>query len=66
MEVIKRKKGRVAAGKHRACPVTVHMRTVPILTEERREQLAQAAGGLAFLGAMALPGIIERAPWPAW
>ena len=42
------------------------MRTVPILTEERRELLAQAAGGLAFLGVMALPGIIERAPWPAW
>lgn len=66
MEIVKERRGRVYAGKHQTRPVTVHMRTVPILTEERREQLAQAAGGLAFLGAMALPGIIERAPWPAW
>lgn len=42
------------------------MRTVPILTEERRELLAQVIGELTFLGVMALPGIIERAPWPAW
>ena len=42
------------------------MRTVPILTEERRELLAQVIGGFAFVGVMALPGIIERAPWPAW
>lgn len=58
--------GRVYAGKHQTRPVTVHMRTVPILTEGQREQLAQVIGGLAFVGVMALPGIIERAPWPAW
>ena len=37
-----------------------------ILTEGQRELLAQVIGELTFLGVMALPGIIERAPWPAW
>lgn len=66
MEIVKERRGRVYAGKHQTRPVTVHMRTVPILTEERRELLAQVIGGFAFVGVMALPGIIERAPWPAW
>lgn len=66
MEIVKERGGRVYADKHQTRPVTVHMRTVPILTEERRELLAQVIGELAFLGVMALPGIIERAPWPAW
>lgn len=66
MEVVKERGGRVYAGKHQTRPVTVHMRTVPILTEGQRELLAQVIGELTFLGVMALPGIIERAPWPAW
>lgn len=66
MEVVKERRGRVYAGKHQTRPVTVHMRTVPILTEERRELLAQVIGGFAFVGVMALSGIIERVPWPAW
>ena len=66
MEIVKERGGRVYAGKHQTRPVTVHMRTVPILTEGQRELLAQVIGGLAFLGVMALPGISARAPWPAW
>lgn len=66
MEIVKERGGRFYADKHQTRPVTVHMRTVPILTEERRELLAQVIGGFAFVGVMALPGIIERAPWPAW
>lgn len=62
--VIKRKAGRVAAGKHRTRPVEVHMRTVPILTEGRRERVREALAGAAIVGCVVLTGIVEGSTWP--
>ena len=64
MEVIKEKRGRVAAGKHRTRPVTVHMRTVPILTPEQAERARSAACLAAILAGIALGGRIEASTWP--
>lgn len=62
--VIKRKRGRVAAGKHRTRPVTVHMRTVHILTEGQRERVREALAGTAIVGCVVLTGLIEGSTWP--
>lgn len=62
--VIKRKAGRVAAGKHRTRPVEVHMRTVPILTEGQRERVREALAGAAIAGCVALTGLVEGSTWP--
>lgn len=62
--VIKEKRGRVAAGKHRTRPVTVHMRTVPILSDAQRERARGCAGCAVIAGCVALTGIVEGSPWP--
>lgn len=62
--VVKRKAGRVAAGKHRTRPVEVHMRTVPILTEGQRERAREAVAGAAMIGLVMLTGLIEGSTWP--
>lgn len=64
MEVIKKERGRVAAGKHRTRPVTVHMRTVPILTEGQRERVREALAGAAMIGLVVLTGLVEGSTWP--
>lgn len=62
--VIKKREGRVAAGKHRTRPVTVHMRTVPILTDAQRERAREALGCAAIVGCVALTGLVEGSTWP--
>lgn len=56
--------GRAAAGKHRARPAEVHMRTVPILTDRWRERAQVALGAAVFIGLVALTGLIEGSTWP--
>lgn len=43
---------------------TIHMRTIPVLTDSQRELVLQFIGGIGFLCVMALPGLIESFPWP--
>lgn len=62
--VIKRKEGRVAAGKHRTRPVEVHMRTVPILADGQRERVREALAGAAIVGCVVLTGLVEGSTWP--
>lgn len=62
--VIKKREGRVAAGKHRTRPVEVHMRPVPILTEGQRERVREALAGAAIVGCVVLTGLIEGSTWP--
>lgn len=62
--VIKEKEGRVFAGKHRTRPVTVHMRTVPILAEGQRERVREALAGAAIVGCVVLTGLVEGSTWP--
>lgn len=62
--VIKRKEGRVFAGKHQTRPVEVHMRTVPILTEGQRERAREAVAGAAIVGCVVLTGLVEGSTWP--
>lgn len=64
MEVIKKKRGRVAAGKHRTRPVEVHMRTVPTLTEGQCERVREALAGAVIVGCVVLTGIVEGSTWP--
>lgn len=62
--VVKRKEGRVFAGKHRTRPVEVHMRTVPILTDGQRERVREALAGAAIVGCVVLTGLVEGSTWP--
>lgn len=62
--VVKRKEGRVFAGKHQTRPVEVHMRTVPILTEGQRERARGCAGCAVIVGCVVLTGIVEGSTWP--
>lgn len=62
--VVKRKEGRVFAGKHQTRPVEVHMRTVPILTEGQRERAREAVAGAAMIGLVVLTGLVEGSTWP--
>lgn len=62
--VIKRKAGRVAAGKHRTRPVEVHMRTVPILSDAQRERARECVGCAAVVGCVVLTGLVEGSTWP--
>lgn len=56
--MIKEKRGRAYAAKHTTRPVTVRMRTVPILSEERLGDIAVAALGI---GAFLITGLLEAA-----
>lgn len=64
MEIVKERRGRVAAGKHRTRPVTVHMRTVTILSDAQRERVRECAGCAVLVGCVVLTGIVEGSPWP--
>lgn len=63
MEATKERKVRVATYGETHIE-TIHMRTVPVLTDSQRELVLQFIGGIGFLGVMALPGFIESFPWP--
>lgn len=63
MEATKERKVRVATYGETHIE-TIHMRTVPVLTDSQRELALQLIGGIGFLGVMALPGFIESFPWP--
>lgn len=62
--IIKEKRGRVYAGKHTTRPVAVHMRTVPILSDDERERARNAAGCAAMFALIMLGGLIEGSTWP--
>lgn len=64
MEVIKERRGRVAAGEHRTRPVTVRMRTVPIVSGEARERAEAALWGALALALIAAAGAVEGSTWP--
>lgn len=64
MEVIKERRGRAYAGKHTTRPVTVRYRTVPILSEGRREALEGLAGALVCTACIVVTGIVEGSTWP--
>lgn len=64
MEVVVQKRGRAYAARGGVRPVTVHMRTVPALTEEQRERVRTAAGSAALFALMLLGGLIEGSTWP--
>lgn len=62
--IIKEKRGRVYAGKHATRPVTVRMRTVPILSDDERERVETVAGCAVMAALIALGGAIEGSTWP--
>lgn len=64
MEVIKERRGRVAAGKHASRPVTVRMRTVPMLSEEEAERLRSVLALACAVPAALLGAWLEGSTWP--
>lgn len=64
MVVVKEKRGRAAAGKHRTRPVKVHRRTVPMLTEEDRQRLQGVLAFAAICALVLLTGLLEGSAWP--
>ncbi|OUP37938.1 hypothetical protein [Olsenella sp. An188] len=65
MEVIKEKRGRVRVGKRETRPVTVHYRTIPMLTDDQRENLQGCLGLLLITACIVITGLIEGSTWPA-
>ena len=65
MEVIKERRGRVRVGKRETRPVTVHYRTIPMLTEEQRENLRGCLGLVLITVCIIITGLIEGSTWPA-
>lgn len=62
--VIRQRRGRAYAARGGVRPVTVHMRTVPALTEGQRERARNAAGSAAMFALMLLAGLLEGPTWP--
>lgn len=65
MEVIKERRGRVRVGKRETRPVTVHYRTIPMLTDEQRANLQGCLGLLLITACIVITGLIEGSTWPA-
>lgn len=65
MEVIKERRERVRVGKRETRPVTVHYRTIPMLTDEQRENLQGCIGLLLITACIVITGLIEGSTWPA-
>ncbi|HIU04346.1 MAG TPA: hypothetical protein IAD14_02610 [Candidatus Coprousia avicola] len=65
MEVIKERRGRVRVGKRETRPVTVHYRTIPMLTDDQRENLQGCLGLLLITACIVITGLIEGSTWPA-
>lgn len=65
MEVIKERRGRVRVGKRETRPVTVHYRTIPMLTDEQRENLQGCLALLLIAVCIVITGLIEGSTWPA-
>lgn len=65
MEVIKERRERVQVGKRETRPVTVHYRTIPMLTDEQRENLQGCLALLLVAVCIAITGLIEGSTWPA-
>lgn len=65
MEVIKERRGRVRVGKRETRPVTVHYRTIPMLTNEQRANLQGCLGLLLIIACIVITGLIEGSTWPA-
>mgnify|MGYP006934880184 CR=1 FL=1 len=65
MEVIKERRGRVRVGKRETRPVTVHYRTIPMLTDDQRENLQGCLGLLLITACIVVTGLIEGSTWPA-
>lgn len=61
---VKARRGRVAAGKHRTRPITVHYRTVPMLADGRREALRGYLGIALIAACIAAVGAVEGSTWP--
>lgn len=61
---IKERRGRVAAGKHRTHPVTVRMRTVPMVSELEAERLGSALALASMVPIMLLGAWLEGSTWP--
>lgn len=64
MEVIKERRGRVATGKHASRPVTVRMRTVPMVSELEAERLGSALALASMAPIMLLGAWLEGSTWP--
>lgn len=65
MEVIKERRGRVRVGKRETRPVTVHYRTIPMVTDEQRANLQGCLGLLLIIACIVITGLIEGSTWPA-
>lgn len=65
MEVIKERRGRVRVGKRETHPVTVHYRTIPMLTDDQRENLQGCLDLLLITDCIVITGLIEGSTWPA-
>lgn len=65
MEVIKERRGRVRVGKRETRPITVHYRTIPMLTDDQRENLQGCLGLLLITACIVITGLIEGSTWPA-
>lgn len=65
MEVIKERRERVRVGKRETRPVTVHYRTIPMLTDEQRENLQGCLVLLLITVCIVITGLIEGSTWPA-
>lgn len=65
MEVIKERRERVRVGKRETRPVTVHYRTIPMLTGEQRENLQGCLALLLITVCIVITGLIEGSTWPA-
>lgn len=65
MEVIKERRERVRVGKRETRPVTVHYRTIPMLTDGQRENLQGCLALLLITVCIVITGLIEGSTWPA-
>lgn len=65
MEVIKERRERVRVGKRETRSVTVHYRTIPMLTDEQRENLQGCLALLLITVCIVITGLIEGSTWPA-
>ena len=65
MEVIKGERGRARVAKRATRPVTVRYRTVPMLTDERREELKACLVLALAVVCVVFTGLVEGSTWPA-
>lgn len=65
MEIIKERRERVRVGKRETRPVTVHYRTIPMLTDEQRENLQGCFALVLITACIIITGLVEGSTWPA-